>query len=120
MQLEHEAKGKALVVRIVERTFDAHAAASFRDQIEEVIGEGHHHVVLDLSAVEFLDSTGLGAIVSTLKRLNGRGTLVLCGLKDSVRNVFRLTRMDRVFTILATDNEAVERVESLQTETERV
>ena len=120
MQLVHEARGDALVVRFVDRTFDAHAAASFRDQIDEVIGEGHHHIVLDLSIVEFLDSTGLGAVVSTLKRLNGRGMLVLCGLRDSVRNVFRLTRMDRVFTILETDEQAVEHIERLQTEPGRV
>jgi anti-sigma B factor antagonist len=57
--------------------------------------------------VQFLDSTGLGAIVSTLKRLEGDGVMVICNAGEMVMDVFRLTRMDRVFPIVRTLDEAL-------------
>jgi anti-sigma B factor antagonist len=63
--------------------------------------------VLDLSKVEFIDSSGLGAIVSSLKRMGGRGELVVCGLREPTMTLFRLTRMDRVFQVFDSEQQAV-------------
>ena len=62
-----------------------------------MIESGHPLIALDLSEVDFIDSSGLGAIVSVLKQLDGRGDLVIVGAKPAVMNLFRLTRMDKVF-----------------------
>ena len=65
-------------------------------------------VVLDLSRVDFLDSSGLGAVIALLKRVTNRsGDLKLCGLNRRVRLVFEITRAHRVFDILDTVDEAV-------------
>jgi anti-sigma B factor antagonist len=64
--------------------------------------------VLDLSGVEFVDSSGLGAIVSCLKRLGPRGSLAIAGAQGSVQRLFTLTRMDRVFPLHETVDAAVD------------
>jgi anti-sigma B factor antagonist len=74
------------------------------------INEGQELIVLDLSEVDFVDSSGLGAIVASLKMLGGKGDLVISGASDKVMSLFKLTRMDRVFQIFATRDEAVARL----------
>jgi anti-sigma B factor antagonist len=58
-------------------------------------------VILDLSAVTFIDSSGLGALVGALKQMPTGKRLELAGLTRDVAKVFRLTRMDTVFIIHA-------------------
>ena len=56
-------------------------------------------MILDLSSVEFLDSSGLGAVVSVMKTLGRGRKLDLAGMTPAVDKVFRMTRMDSVFDI---------------------
>lgn len=107
MQMEDRLDGGVLVVKPMEQALDAYAAASFRERMAEFVQQGHRLIVLDLSHVNFLDSTGLGAIVSSLKRLEGDGVMVICGAGEMVTDVLRLTRMDRVFPLVATELEAL-------------
>ena len=55
---------------------------------------------MDLSDVEFMDSTGLGVLIGSLKRLReADGSMVLAGIRPSVARVFEITGLDRIFTI---------------------
>ncbi len=67
-------------------------------------------IVLDLSSVDFVDSTGLGAIVRCLKELNGRGQLVLCGVNEMVLSLLKMTRLDDIFIQAADRDEALKRL----------
>jgi anti-sigma B factor antagonist len=107
MQLVHEKIDKVLVVKLLEKRIDAFIAADFRGQMGVFINEGQELIVLDLTEVDFVDSSGLGAIVASLKMLGGKGDLVIAGASDKVMSLFKLTRMDRVFQIFATRDEAV-------------
>ena len=107
MQMEDRQVGGVLVVKPTEQALDAYAATAFRERMAEFIQQGSRHIVLDLGEVQFLDSTGLGAIVSSLKRLEGNGVLVICNAGEMVMDVFRLTRMDRVFPIVRTLEDAL-------------
>jgi anti-sigma B factor antagonist len=60
-----------------------------------------------LRHLEFIDSSGLGALLSVLKRMPKGSELLVCRLNEAVTNMFLLTRMDRVFTICKTVDEAV-------------
>ncbi len=73
-------------------------STSFKEQIIAHVDEGNSRLVVDLSGVSFVDSAGLGALVGVLKRIGNRGDIVVCGLADSVRQMFELTRMNRIFT----------------------
>ena len=107
MQIEDRREGEVLIVKPMESALDAYAATSFRERMADYIQQGNRQIVLDMTEVDFLDSTGLGAIVSSLKRLEGNGTMVICHAGEMVMDVFRLTRMDRVFPIVGTSAEAV-------------
>lgn len=99
MLLTGEERGGSLVLRAAGPRLDAGIAISFKDAFRAALTPGAHEVVLDLSAVEFLDSSGLGALVAVMKLVSpGRG-FALTGLTQPVRKVFTLTRMDSVFTI---------------------
>ena len=70
--------------------------------------EGKHNLVVDLQAVRFVDSSGLGALVSGFKNASSRnGNLKLAGLQLQVKSMFELTRLHRVFEIYTDSAEAL-------------
>ena len=107
MQLDQRNAGEALVVTPLEERLDARVATDFKERMAELIASGNTKIVLDLSKVEFIDSSGLGAIVSSLKRMGGQGDLVVCGLQETTMTMFKLTRMDRVFQVFGNEQQAV-------------
>jgi anti-sigma B factor antagonist len=101
MNLTFEAGHGALIVRVDEDRIDAAVAIQFKDRMRELAAGGEGPVILDLSRVNFVDSSGLGAIVAVMKFLAPARRLDLAALAPNVGRVFRLTRMDGVFRILA-------------------
>lgn len=68
-------------------------------------------VVVDLGKVNYIDSSGLATLVEILKRAKTQsGTLVLSGLSDKVRSLFEITKLDKLFQVSATQDDAVNRV----------
>jgi len=95
----------AYTLQVVEVTLadrlDAHSAPEFRSVLKERLDRAANNVLVDLSAVHFVDSAGLAALVNTMKHARGQGgdlTLVRPRSDDAFR-VFQLTRFDKVFTI---------------------
>lgn len=107
MQLHEEKFGDVLVVKPMENRIDASVAVDFKEKMAGFINAQNDLLILDLSAVTFMDSSGLGAIVSSLKMLGRKGDLVISGVHQTVMNMFKLTRMDRVFRIFANKDEAL-------------
>ncbi|RVT82137.1 anti-sigma factor antagonist [Rhodobacteraceae bacterium CCMM004] len=107
MELETRATSEVLIVSVGEARLDAAAAVRFKDALREAAEGGPPRVILDLSGVEFLDSSGLGAVVGAMKQLQPEQRLELAGLRGTVAKVFRLTRMDRVFRIHHTADDAL-------------
>lgn len=105
--LTSELRNDVLVVHVVEKRVDASKAPLFKEEMTKCIESGQNQIVLDLSGVDFVDSSGLGAIVSCLKRLGPRGNLAIAGAKGAVSRLFTLTRMDKVFTLHDTVDAAV-------------
>lgn len=99
MNLETTENGDLQIVTVREPRIDAAVAIQFKDRMRELTANGAPHVVLDLSEVDFMDSSGLGAIVAAMKLLGATRRLDLAALRPNVEKVFRLTRMDSVFTI---------------------
>lgn len=99
MKLEHEHRGNILVIRAVNDRIDAAGAIQFKERMRDIIEEPSERVVLDMTNVMFLDSSGLGAVVAVMKALGPIRRLELSGLTPTVEKVLRLTRMDSVFII---------------------
>ena len=100
MELVAQERGGVLVIRAMGDRIDAASAIQFKDKMRGLTGNSAApRVVFDMSNVAFLDSSGLGAVVAVLKALAPDRTLELSGLTPTVQKVFRLTRMDTIFTI---------------------
>jgi anti-sigma B factor antagonist len=99
MELQTQTRPKVISVLVLEDRIDAASAIQFKERMRDVTGGGDQRVVLDLARVQFLDSSGLGAIVAVKKLLGPDRALELSGLTPTVEKVFRLTRMDSIFTI---------------------
>ena len=106
MQLETEIRNDALIVTAIMPRIDAVIAIQFKDGMRDACKDGPARVVLDLEQVDFIDSSGLGAIVATMKLLAPDQKLELATLSENVDKVFRLTRMDSIFAIHANTNAA--------------
>jgi anti-sigma B factor antagonist len=98
IRLTVQDRGPIRVITMQEPRIDAAIAICFRETVRQA-ATGADRVVLDLSSVSFLDSSGLGALVGILKLLGADTRLELAGLQLPVARVMQLTRMDRVFTI---------------------
>lgn len=87
---------------------DVYTAAVLREQLGTLIDDGHHDVVVDLTDVRFMDSTGLGVLVGALKKVRGfGGRLQLVIDSERLLKVFRITALTQVFTIHETLDEAL-------------
>ena len=86
---------------------DASNSGEFKRDMAPVL-QAHTKVLLDLSRIRFVDSSGLGAMLSCLRQLSARGgDLKLSCMSKQVRAMFELVRMHRIFDIYATNEEAL-------------
>ena len=110
MLMEETRHERACVVKVLEKRLDAHNSGTFKGRISELVLAGDDRIALDLSEVEFIDSSGLGAIVASLKTMGSSGTLVIFGLQAPTHSMFKLTRMDKVFDIFPSEDEALTQI----------
>ncbi|PID54123.1 MAG: anti-sigma B factor antagonist [Micrococcales bacterium] len=84
----------------VQGEIDVYTAPVLREHLNELVADGRHHLVIDMTEVEFLDSTGLGVLVGCLKRIRAQdGTLALVCHEEKILKVFRITGLTKVFPI---------------------
>ncbi len=102
VQVEQEVVGTRTVVRVAGEV-DVASADRLREQLARTVAEGGTDLVVDLTAVSFMDSTGLGLLVGTLKRVRtagGRMALVIDS--DQLMKIFTITGLHQVFAIHGT------------------
>lgn len=100
MKSTTESRHGKIILAVSEERLDASNSADLREKLLALLEEGGQHLVVDLSHVGFIDSSGLGALLSGFKTSNLRsGSLVLAGLQPRVQSMFELTRLHRVFEI---------------------
>lgn len=103
-----EEKGDLVIMEIKEERLDAHNSGDLKSQMLSLFEEGKINIIIDLKEVRFVDSSGLGALVSGYKNASARnGNLKLCGLQPQVKSMFELTRLHRVFEIFSSAEEAL-------------
>ena len=86
---------------------DVATVPKMREQLHGLVARGDKRIVVDLDAVDFLDSTGLGVLVGALKRVRSSGgDLQLVCTQPRIRKVFEVTGLTKVFAIHATVDEA--------------
>ncbi len=107
MEIPVEKTDSVTIAVIPVDELDASNAGEFKRDIAPVL-DSDTRVVMDFSHLRFIDSSGLGAVLSCLRQLSAKGgDLKLCGMSKQVRSTFELVRMHRVFDIFPTREEAV-------------
>lgn len=108
MDLRNQIQGDdVMVIQVQEENLDASNVRAFRERMQVLIKD-KTRVVLDMSQLKFVDSSGLGALISCLRDTNGRkGDFRLSNMSRSVLALFELMRMHRVFSIHETVEGAV-------------
>jgi anti-sigma B factor antagonist len=112
MELSIEVAGDVAIATPFVDELDASNTAEFKQHMAPVLSE-HRKVVIDLARLRFIDSSGLGAMLSCLRQLSEKsGNLKLCSLSKAVRAAFELVRLHRVLDIYPGRAEAVQAFQS--------
>ncbi|GAH14077.1 unnamed protein product [marine sediment metagenome] len=103
-----EKKFEGIDVLTLEGRFDAHTVGEVNKWLEEVTSKLPPQVMIDMEAVNFVDSAGLAALVRGMKRSRELGgNLVLHSIRQPVRIIFELTRLDKAFDIFESEESAM-------------
>jgi anti-sigma B factor antagonist len=104
--LEVEERGDVAVLA-VSGEVDVATVPRLREQLHGLVASGTPRIVVNLDAVDFLDSTGLGVLVGALKRVrNNGGELALVCTSPRIRKVFEVTGLTKVFSLYDTVDSA--------------
>ena len=86
---------------------DLHHSPALHATLVEVAGNRPKRLMVDLSGVPYMDSSGVGTLVEVFRRVTAyKGKMVLFGLNPRVRSVFEITKLDRFFTICENEEQA--------------
>jgi len=99
MKIDIQQDGGVTTAVIDETRLDASIAPEFKTAMEDIITAGNNQLIIDISKLSFMDSSSLGAMVSVLKKISATGKMVIFGASGTVLELFKLTRMDRIFTL---------------------
>jgi anti-sigma B factor antagonist len=98
LERRQDARGRDVVA--VRGEIDVATSPALRDELYEIIDGGARELVLDLTELGFIDSSGLGVLVAALKHMKEQdGELVLAGLAQPALRVFEITDLTALFTI---------------------
>jgi anti-sigma B factor antagonist len=91
----------------LEGRMDLNSSSQLKKRVKDYLGQGKTSIILDLSDVNFINSSGLGTLVSILKDVRMvKGRMVLCNLAQYVQEVFEITQLSHIFEIYPTAEEA--------------
>jgi anti-sigma B factor antagonist len=100
----------ALIAGIQVKEANLTVSDAFKDQMTALIDEGNKYIVVSFDGVIYVDSSFLGALVSSLKyAISNQSEIVVAGLNKDVAGLFKLIRLDKAFKIYASAEDAAER-----------
>jgi anti-sigma B factor antagonist len=97
-----------IVILDIDGEIDLYNAPEIKDTIKQQMDGGHKKIIINLENVSYIDSSGIGALISSLSNLKKiGGGLKIMHVYDSVRKVFELTKLTSFFEIYDSEDEAV-------------
>lgn len=108
MKIKQNAKGDVMVLELSGKVMGGPDYEKFHNEIKGLIAEGHKKYLIDFSSVGWINSTGIGILVSIRQSIcNAEGALKLCSLNDRSLSVFYVSQLDKVFETHAGCEEAL-------------
>ena len=110
-QVSYEEHGDALVIRI-RGEIDHHSAVSVRAGVDDVLAARQpERVFLDLSGVDFMDSSGLGLIMGRYKKLQENGSISIAGANDSIQRIILISGLHKLVHTCKDVSQAAKNIE---------
>lgn len=107
MEFKLEQDGDVTVAYVCSESLSAHNVKDFKSKMSDLV-RPDARIVLDMSLLKFMDSSGIGALIASVNDLNRlKGAVRLCNVTKQVRNLFDLVRAGRFFQVFASRDEAV-------------
>ena len=92
---------------------DVYTAPQFKEAVNSVLAEGEKHLIINMASVTYMDSSGFGTLLSATKRLRPMGgTVNLVKCNNAIDRILRITRLNTVFAIYDSVDEAVDDTQS--------
>jgi len=108
LDFEWEIRSGFLVIQMISRRATVDTAPGIKERLLTEIDNGNINIIIDFSYVEFVDSSFLGALVAGLKHIKSKdGEIRISGLHPHVRITFELTRLDHLFKIYQSIEQAM-------------
>lgn len=107
MQIKTEQKNGILIIYLMERHLDSAISSEFRERIIDYVNEGNKRIIINLKAVEYIDSSGLGSLVLGHKEVRKIGEMKIASLHPQIQHIINLVRLDRVLNVYKNDEEAL-------------
>ncbi len=123
MKFTVDKRERYLIFELQESRLDTGIAPNLKTEFVLLNNEGFRNMIVDLSAVSFVDSSGLGAIlIGNRMCKNARGTFVLTGVQDPVMKLIKISQLDEILMIAGSEEEANDYIlmEEVQREIEGV
>lgn len=109
IQIREEKKKNVLVIYLAGKLLGGPEAQELLEKLQQLIDAGEKNVLIHLREVERMNSSGLGILISAFTSFrNNGGQLVIVAPNDSVRKLMKITKLDSVFRILDTEEEALQ------------
>lgn len=108
MQIKHVTSGDVAVLHLQGKIMGGPDATSLHEKLHELIETGTRSVVIDLKDVDWMNSSGLGILIGGLSAIRkSGGDLRLASVTEKIEEVLRITKLDRVFDVYGSADEAV-------------
>lgn len=100
VQIETTQKNGVIVVRMKARELAYSVCEEFQHAMEELLASGHSTLLIDFSTIEFMDSSGIGTLISLRNKAHEKGgEVALARIAASVQKVLRITQLDKIFPV---------------------
>ena len=106
LQIQSERDGDTLIL-VPEGRIDSSNASEFEREMNAHIDNGDVHIVVDFSRLSFISSSGMRVLLIAAKRVRRGGKLVLCSMRDSIREIFSISGFDAIITVVKSRDEAL-------------
>jgi anti-sigma B factor antagonist len=92
---------------------DIYTTPQFKEAVNEALTQGHLHIIINLTEVAYMDSSGFGTLLSATKRLRPQnGGIYLVGCNEAVSRMLEITRLNTIFTVVDTEDAAISAIAS--------
>jgi anti-sigma B factor antagonist len=109
MTIAHHNTQKGVIIILAPQRLTVQVSQELKDVIKEYMGNGHFKIVINLSSTRFMDSSGLGAIVSFIEKLrDNKGDIRLASPQKYIREILELTHINQVIQSFESESEAVD------------